>query len=256
MSSSGVCCRQLSASGDITHLFLPARQVRRCIWNPSSASGAAAWARARRSWCAAWRGFIVTPKGRGAGRCAAGGVRVQPRIGVDPCAVVGADIGLPTNRNNCLSFLLVLVVIAIVVVVAFVFLRPAAPPSPTPRPPPLATEVRIETKVVEVEKIVERVVYRQGPVTQRKEYGDPAWTNNHEFSKFVRVFGRSLGKRLPSGAYDRIKLAEKATLAPATVEALLEGGNPTLQTLWKVCQARGIRLSSVLRATEDDLDGP
>ncbi len=175
-----------------------------------------------------------------------------------PCAVVGADIGLPANRNNCLSFLLVLVVIAIVVVVAFVFFQPAAPPSPTPSPParpaPLAPEVRIETKVVE--KIVEKVVYLPAPVTQRKEYGDPAWMNNHDFSKFVRVFGRSLGKRLPSGAYDRIKLAEKATLAPATVEALLEGGNPTLQTLWKVCQARGIRLSSVLRATEDALDGP
>lgn len=213
---------------------------------------------ARRRWCAAWRGFIVTPKGRGAGRCAAGGVRVQPRIGVDPCAVVGADIVLSTNRNIRLSFLLVLVVIAIVVVVAFVFLRPAVPPSPTPstpaRPAPLAPEVRIETKVVE--KIVEKVVYLPAPVTQRKEYGDPAWMNNHEFSKFVKVFGRSLGKRLPSGAYDRIKLAEKADLTPATVDALLAGGNPKLETLWKVCQARGIRLSSVLRATEDDLDGP
>ena len=115
------------------------------------------------------------------------------------------------------------------------------------QPQPQTQDETRQAQSVEADPLYEPVVVRQ-------PYEGPAkWEFNIEFSSFVIALSDALRRRVPEDSSDRRKLAERAGLAPATLETLLGGSNPQLHTLWKLCQARKLRLSDLFRATEDSL---
>ncbi len=122
--------------------------------------------------------------------------------------------------------------------------EPVVPPA-WPKP-----EVKIDYRDRPVEKIVEveRIVHVEAP-TERYD-GPPQWQFNEEFTAFVEALGEVIVQKLPESQHDRRKLAERAGLSVSTIDNLASGSNPQLQTLWKVCQARRLRLSSLLEEVE------
>lgn len=100
-------------------------------------------------------------------------------------------------------------------------------------------------------QVIERIVYRD-PEPQRYE-GPPQWVFNIDYTQFVKTMAKVLRGMLPEETYDRQRLAEVAEVSPSTLEKLIEGNNPQLLTLWKVCSARRIPLSRVFFEVERSL---
>ncbi len=99
--------------------------------------------------------------------------------------------------------------------------------------------------------VQERVVYRDPPSPTYE--GPPQWVFNVDYKQFVAALAKVLRALLPEGQYDRQRLASAADVSASTVEKLLDGSNPQLLTLWKVCNARQIRLSKVFFDVEVSL---
>jgi hypothetical protein len=84
--------------------------------------------------------------------------------------------------------------------------------------------------------------------------GPPRWHFNISFTEFVRALGDQLRIHLPESHHDRERLAEEATVAVSTIENILRGEtNATLHSLYLVCQARRIRLSTLFGEVETKL---
>jgi DNA-binding phage protein len=143
--------------------------------------------------------------------------------------------------------LIVLLVLAVIIILGLLG-RPSAPRAGRESLPSL-----VQPDAVVKEVVKEVIVYREAePVPPPPRWtGPPLWQKNASFTEFTQALGQVVKEVVGGG--DREIFANDAGFSRATLDGLIEGSNPQLQTVWKLCNSRQMLVSELLARAENRL---